>query len=149
MKPLRLTFLFVLLFFMVAEGIAQVTSVPGQAKENFAKQYPDAENVEWDNDIIHVNVRFRLGDDEMNAEYNNKGVWKSTLKESNYEDLPTEVKDGFMKSKFAGRDISDVKVVYLPGNIIQYRLKAEKNDVQKKFLWFNDRGRLIRDSNTL
>jgi len=128
---------------------AQVTSVPEQAKENFFKQYPNATNVKWSNNVVNVNVQFEQEGDKMNAEYNNKGIWKNTLKDWTFDQLPAEVKDGFTKSKFADREVSDVKKLYLPGNIVQYRLKAEKNDVEKKFLFFNTEGRLIRNAVTL
>ena len=68
---------------------AQVTSVPEQAKANFFKQYPDASNIKWENDIVNVNVRFEQEGDKMNAEYNNKGIWKSTLKDWTFDKLVT------------------------------------------------------------
>jgi hypothetical protein len=148
MKALR--FILVISSFFTLHNLnAQVTSIPEQAKTNFASQYPTAESVEWDNDLVNVNVRFILNGEKMNAEYNNRGIWKSTLKDWTYDQLPEAVKDGFKKSKFAEREVTDVKVVYLPGNVEQYRLKAEKNDVQKKYLYFNQEGRLVRDANTI
>jgi hypothetical protein len=71
------------------------------------------------------------------------------LKDWTFDKLPEDVKQGFQKSKFADREVSDVKKLYLPGNVIQYRLKAEKNDVEKKYLFFNGDGRLLRSSVTL
>ena len=149
MKPIRLSVLFIVLLISSFNGYAQVTSVPEQAKENFFKQYPEAKNAVWQNDIVNVNVRFEVDDDKMNAEYNNKGIWKSTLKEWTFDKLPQDVKEGFSKSKYADREVSDVKVVYLPGYVIQYRLKAEKSDVEKKYLFFNTEGRLLRSTVTL
>jgi len=128
---------------------AQVTSIPEQARTNFAAQYPGATNVEWDNDVINVNVRFELNGEKMNAEYNNRGTWKSTLKDWTFDKLPDEVKNGFNKSKFADREVTEVKMVYLPGEVQQYRVKVEKNDLQKKYLYFNTEGRLVRDANTI
>jgi hypothetical protein len=37
----------------------------------------------------------------------------------------------------------------LPNNEVRYRIKVEKNDVQKKYLFFDRNGRLIRDSLTI
>jgi hypothetical protein len=148
MKWIRLSIVMIASLFVV-ESFAQVTSVPATAKENFAKQYPGATNVRWDNDIVNVNVRFDFDGAHMNAEYNNKGTWKHTFKDFTYDQLPETVVDGFKKSKYAGRDVTEVKVVYLPGSVTQYRLRVEKNDVQKKFLYFNPEGRLLRDANTL
>ena len=144
MKPIRFfTILSSILVSSVA-GNAQVTSIPIQAKENFFKQYPEATNVQWENDVVNVNARFEQDSNKMNAEYSNKGIWKRTLKDWTYDKLTVDVKDGFVKSKYAGMQMLDVKVLYLPGYVIQYRLKVEKNDVERKFLFFNTDGRLLR-----
>lgn len=145
MKPIIRSAISVIFFsFLISTLRAQVTSIPQTARDNFFKQYPDAKNAKWENDLVNVNVKFELDSSKMNAEYSNRGIWKSTLKEWTFEQLPEDVKDGFNKSKYAGREVSDVKVVYLPGYVIQYRLKAEKSGVEKKFLFFNGEGRLLR-----
>ena len=148
MKANRFLFLvFLLLFSFIS--FSQVTKVPAAAKDNFGRQYPNAQNVNWDNDVIHVNASFELEGEEMNAEYNNKGIWKKTEKKWAYDKLPETVKDGFKKSKYADRGITETVIVYLPGDVQQYRLKVEKNDLQKKYLFFNNEGRLVRDALTL
>jgi hypothetical protein len=148
MKSIRITFV-VLFALLVHSGYSQITSVPQIAKDNFAKQYPAAEDVNWDNDVVNVNVRFTLNGEKMNAEYSNKGIWKNTFQALTYEALPAEVQDGFNKSKFADRQVTDAKKIYLPADVIQYRIKVEKNDLQKKYLYFNTDGKLVRDANTL
>ena len=148
MKSLRFPFLIALLF-LFNEGFAQVTKVSQIAKDNFAKQYPKAENAEWTNAIVSVNVQFELNGKSMNAEYNNKGIWKSTLQDESYDQLPEAVLDGFKKSKYADREVTDTKIIFYPGDVIQYRIKAEKNDVEKKYLFFDENGRMLRESLTL
>lgn len=149
MKSFRIAAFVICFSFITSAAFAQITSVPEQAKENFAIQYPGATGVKWSNDIVNVNVEFDLDGEHMNAEYSNKGIWKSTQKEWSYDKLTDAVKDGFQKSKYADREVSDVKVIYLPGDVVQYRLKVEKNDLQKKFLYFNEKGRLLRSAVTL
>ena len=144
MKLIRLCVIFLSLFVISSQVQSQVTSVPEQAKENFFKQYPDAKNVQWQNDVVNVNVKFEQDTNKMNAEYNNYGIWKRTLKDWTFDKLITDVKEGFAKSKYADKQVLDVKVLYLPGYVIQYRLKVEKNDVERKFLFFNIDGRLLR-----
>ena len=144
MKAIRLFTLVAALAFSSPVINAQVTSIPDQAKENFFKQYPDAKNVQWENDVVNVNARFEQDDNKMNAEYNNKGIWKRTLKDWSYEQLTEDIKQGFTKSKYGNKMVKDVKVLYLPGYVIQYRLKVEKNNMESKFLFFNTEGRLIR-----
>ncbi len=144
MKLIRFCVIFLTLFVVSSQVHSQVTSIPEQAKENFFKQYPDAKNVQWENDLVNVNARFEQDTNKMNAEYNNKGIWKRTLKEWTWDKLITDVKEGFAKSKYGTMQVLDVKVLYLPGYVIQYRLKVSKNSVENKFLFFNTEGRLIR-----
>ena len=144
MKLNRLVVIIISIFLSSSAGFAQVTSIPDLAKENFFKQYPDAKNVQWQNDVVNVNARFEQDSNSLNAEYNNKGTWKWTLKEWTFDKLTTDIREGFSKSKYASRQVLEVKVLYLPGYVIQYRLKVEKNDIEKKFLFFNTEGRLVR-----
>ena len=78
MKKSKLLFLIVIFSFAAIKGFTQVTSVPQEAKDNFARQYPDAVDADWKNDVIKVTVSFDLDGKMMVAEYNNKGIWKST-----------------------------------------------------------------------
>jgi hypothetical protein len=147
MKLIRLPLLIIIALLAISpKGFSQVTSIPEQAKENFFKQYPDAENVQWSNDVVNVNARFEQDGNHMNAEYNNNGIWKRTFKDWTFDELPGDVKDGFEKSKYAGKQVLEVKVLYLPGFVIQYRLKVSKNNVENKFLYFNPAGRLLRST---
>src|SRR6476620_2377905 len=90
-----------------AASMAQVTKVPQSAKDNFEKQYPAAENAEWDNEVLNASVRFDLNGDQLIAEYSNKGIWKSTLKAMPFESLPETVKTGFKLSKYSDREVTD------------------------------------------
>lgn len=144
MKLNRLLVIGISILLSSSAGYAQITSIPELAKENFFKQYPDAKNVQWQNDVVNVNARFEQDSNSLNAEYNNKGIWKWTLKDWTFDKLTTDIKEGFSKSKYASRQLLEVKMLYLPGYVIQYRLKVEKNDIERKFLFFNTDGRLVR-----
>jgi hypothetical protein len=37
----------------------------------------------------------------------------------------------------------------LPAKVEQYRVKVSKNEIQKKYLYFNKNGRLVRDAITI
>lgn len=130
-------------------SFSQIREIPKVVKENFARQYPTAQYVDYDDDLTNVNVKFVLEGEKMNAEYSNKGIWKHTEKEYTYDKLPEAVKDGFKKSKYADREIKEVVVLYYPADVTQYRIKTEKNAVEKKYLFFSPEGKLLRDSITL
>jgi len=143
---------FLLLALALFTGVAsfsQLRQIPKIVRENFAQQYPMASDVDFDDDLVDVNVHFILNGEKMNAEYNNKGMWRNTEKKLTFEKLPDAVKDGFSKSKYVGRDIKDVVIIYYPGDIIQYRIKTEKSTLERKYLYFTAEGRLLRDSITI
>lgn len=128
---------------------AQVREVPQPVKEAFEHQYPGAEDVEYKDLLVKVNVHFTLDDENYIATYNNKGSWKGSEKEWDFEKLPEAVKDGFSKSKYADWETIESALLYIPGGMEQYRILVKKSDLQKKYLFFSTKGRLLRESITL
>lgn len=149
MKKIYLAGMFILFFAAMMPATAQVRKIPKAVEETFANQYKDASDVEYKDQLVSVDVHFKRNGDTLTATYSNKGVWRETLQRSDFEKLPQEVKEGFSKSKYADREVEETTIMYLPGEITRYRLKAKKNGVEKKFLFFNTKGRLIRESITL
>lgn len=141
--------LFIVLSFVSSLCFAQIREIPKQVEETFANQYQGASQIEFRDQLVRVDVHFMLDGESMIASYTNKGVWKETQKAWEFEKLPEEVKDGFEKSKYADREVTETVVLYLPGGSEQYRLLAKKNDVEKKYLFFNTKGRLLRTTITL
>ena len=135
--------------FFTGVAFSQLREVPKIVEETFSNQYQGATNIDFKDQLVRVDVYFDLEGEKMVASYTNKGLWKETQKDWSFVKLPDEVKDGFEKSRFADWDIEDVILLYLPGGIEQYRVKTKKSDVKKKYLYFNPKGRLIRESTTL
>lgn len=141
------SFLFVIGIYSAAQ--AQVRDIPAAVKETFEKQYGTAEQVDYDDLLASVHVHFVQNGEKYTAKYTNKGAWKETEKEASYDTFSQAIKDGFEKSKFADWKVTEAAVIYMPGGAEQYRVKAEKNDVLKRYLYFSTKGRLLRDSITL
>ncbi|MBS1656275.1 MAG: PepSY-like domain-containing protein [Bacteroidetes bacterium] len=137
-----------LILFSIA-GFSQVREIPKPVMETFSNQYPKAENADFKDQLVKVYVNFEMDGEKYIATYNNKGIWKGTEKEWDFDKLSDDVKEGFNKSKYADREVEETAVLYLPGGGEQYRLKVKKNDVEKKYLFFNKGGRLLRESVTL
>ena len=137
------------LILFTAISFAQVREIPESVKETFTKQYPQAENATYEDNLVGVQVHFQQNGEHFKASYNNKGRWKETEKDWSFDKLPEAVKDGFQKSKYADWKVIDTKIIYRPGGSDRYRIKAEKNDVQKKNLFFNENGRLVDDDITI
>ena len=131
-------------------SFAQVRKIPAAVTEAFSKKYPKAQEVEYKDNLINVQVHFVLDSARMTAKFNSDGEWKETEKESEYDAVPADVKDGFQKSKYSTDwKVKETAIIYMPNDDIRYRLKVEKNDVQKKYLFFDKTGKLTRDSLTI
>jgi hypothetical protein len=138
-----------ILFTLTVTSFAQIREIPQAVRETFANQYPTAENTDFKDWIAKVDVNFEMNGEKLVATYGNKGDWKGTEKDWRFDELEEDVKDGFQKSKYAEWDITETKVMYLPGGSEQYRVRVKKSDVQKKYLYFNTKGRLLREAITL
>jgi hypothetical protein len=145
----RIFSLLLLLFFFSSISFAQIREVPELVKEAFDTQYPDADSVEYKDNIVSVDVHFTQNGEKMKAQYTNKGRWRETEKLWSFDQLPTDVKDGFSKSKYADWEVAETKIVFRPGGVERYRVKVGKNDLQKKFLFFNKSGRLMEEQITI
>jgi hypothetical protein len=131
---------------------AQLGKIPVAVTAAFAKQYTTAQQVSYKDNLSDYSVHFLLDSNKIIAHYNSKGIWKGSEKEVAFEQLSTEVKDGFTKSKFADWKVSGATMLYLSekaGGGEQYRIKVAKGDLQKKYLYFNRTGRLVRDVITI
>ena len=134
---------------MFAFTKAQVREIPQEVKDAFTHQYPEATDVDYKDQLVKVNVHFTLNGENYIATYNNKGAWKGSEKEWTFEKLSDMVKDGFSKSKYADWETTEVAVLYIPGGTEQYRILVKKNDLQKKYLFFNTKGRLLWEAITI
>ena len=136
-------------FFSISFAYAQSDDVPQAVKQTFTKQYSNAENVEYKDNLLKVWVNFTLNGDKMKANYKKDGQWENTEKDWSYDKLPAAVQDGFKKSKYADREVEETKVIYRAGGTERYRLKVKKNALQKKYVFFNTQGQLVDDDITI
>ena len=128
---------------------AQIRKIPSEVTESFRQKYPLAENVEWRDKLTGFTAAFALNDSSYVASYNNEGDWEQTELEISQESLPEVIKDSFGKSKYADWEIEHVYRIELPDNILQYRIQVMKTDIRKRNLFFNVKGRMLRDKITL
>ena len=131
-------------------SFAQLRKTPAAVTQAFEKQYPKAAGVQYEDNLINVQVHFVTDSAKMIAKYNSDGEWKETEREWSFDSLPADVKLGFDKSKYAvDWKVKETAIIYMPHNEIRYRIKVEKGDLQRKYLFFDKTGRLIRDSLTI
>ncbi|MDB5196302.1 MAG: hypothetical protein JWP88_673, partial [Flaviaesturariibacter sp.] len=117
--------------FTTIAASAQLGKIPVAVTAAFAKQYTDAQHVSYKDNLSDYTVSFLIDSNKMIAHYNSKGVWKGSEKEVAFDQLATEVKDGFSKSKFADWKVSGATILYLTekqGGGEQYRVKVSKGE---------------------
>ena len=128
---------------------AQIRKIPSTVTDSFKEKYPRATGVEWRDKLSVFTAVFVNDGVNYEARYNNKGQWLNTENEIESDALPSVVKEGFEKSKYADWTIEKVHRIQLPGDEIQYRVMVGKTDLQKKNLLYSSKGRLLKDKITL
>ncbi|HYJ64812.1 MAG TPA: PepSY-like domain-containing protein [Parafilimonas sp.] len=143
--------IFFLLVFFSAFTLtnAQIRKIPAEVTDAFAQRYPHATKVEWKDKLQYFEASFELNGSEISADFSSKGEWQGSERDMNFDDLPTEVKDGFAKSKYSDWDKKSVSEIQELGKPLQYKINVGKSDVQKKNLFFDANGKLLKDNITL
>lgn len=128
---------------------AQIRKIPAVVTDSFKEKYPDASGVEWRDKVSVFSAVFSKDGVSYEAKYNSKGEWLNTENIVAVDNLPSVIKEGLEKSKYAEWEIEKVHQVQLPDDNTQYRLLVGKTDLQKKNLLFSSQGRLLKDKITL
>jgi len=141
---------FLLLLFVLVAAIthAQIRKIPAEVTDAFAARYPHAEKVSWRDKVSYFEAQFMLNGFEMSAGFNSKGDWQRTERKIKFSDLPDDVEDGFLKSKYADWEKGSVVEVDEESEPVMYRILVKKN-IQKKYLFFTISGKLNREALTL
>lgn len=128
---------------------AQLRKIPAEVTDSFNEKYPGATRVEWKDRLVGFSVGFDWEGTAYIANFSNNGDWENTEHEIEDEELPDEVKDGFEKSRYADWTINSIVYIEFPDSEINYRLVVGKGDIKKRNLYFNRKGRLLKDKLTL
>jgi hypothetical protein len=144
----KLIFLF---FFFSAVNFsnAQFRKIPANVTDAFAARYPHATKVEWKDKLQYFQASFELNGSNIIAHFSSDGEWKVSEREMDFNDLPDEVKDGFQKSKYENLQINGVYEVQEMGKPLQYRIFVQKSGLQKKQVYFDANGKLLKDNMVL
>lgn len=134
---------------MAGAANAQFRSIPGVVTDSFKVKYPSATTVKWADKVTNFQATFHFNGEVYTAKYSSKGEWQSSTKKISEDKLPSSVKDGLSKSKYAAWKISSVTQRYLPGDALEYILGVGNGDLNKKNLTFSSEGQLLSDSRTL
>jgi Putative beta-lactamase-inhibitor-like, PepSY-like len=135
-----------MIFFNASE--AQVVNVPVKAKDHLSRTYPKALKLEWKNNVTNYEAIFEQGRSKYISHYNIDGNWTFTEKVMTYDELPKEVQDAHMKSKYAEWEIITVSDIENSKNEKSYRIEVKKS-IEKKYIFMDSEGKYIKESRTL
>lgn len=128
---------------------AQLRKIPATVTSAFKSQYPDADSVEWKDRITGYSASFIKDEVSHTAYYDNNGNWESTDILIDFDDLPEVIADSHSKTKYADWEVGAVHKIELPDDVLNYRIQVIKSDIQKKNLYFNEKGRLLKEKISL
>ena len=134
---------------MNSNTFAQIRKIPSEVTVAFHAKYPDAKNESWGDKITAFEATFNLNGVDTKATFSPKGEWKFSERAIAQAELPQSVKDGFAKSKFGDWEVKSVSFLQSKEKPDQYRIFVDRATLNKKFLYFNTSGKLIRDAATL
>jgi hypothetical protein len=129
------------LFIFTACG-QSAKNVPNQVKSSFAKKFPDATKVKWDQEDENVwEAEFKLANQDYSANYDNNGVWKETEYAIKVVELPSAIKDK-LNADFADYKVKIAEISETPEAKV-YELII-KNKESKMEVVFDTYGKLIK-----
>jgi hypothetical protein len=130
--------------------MAQIRKMPAEVTNALKEKFPYAENVSWKDKLTSWEAEFTNKGVETQAWFSSKGEWKETDKSMSFDQLPEAVKDGLDKSKYNEWTPGEVAEITKKDKELQYRIYVEKSSlVQKKYLYFNAKGQLQREVQSL
>ena len=149
MKKLIIILASAILLFSMNSSQAQIGKVPAEVTEAFKVKYADTKNVEWKDKVSYYQVTFEMNNEKYESKFNSKGEFLGSEKVIDKEKAPAEVKDGFAKSKFSHWEVKSVTWIEKKDSAIEYRYFIRKSGVEKKYLTFNNKGKLVKEAITI
>jgi Putative beta-lactamase-inhibitor-like, PepSY-like len=137
--------LFILFSSLVFLAEAQIRKIPADVTDAFAARYPHATKVEWKDKLQYFQASFVLNGSSITADFSSKGEWEGSERELSFDELPDEVKDGFQKSRYAERKKNGTYELQELGKPLQYRICVQKSGLEKKNLYFDTNGKLVKE----
>ncbi len=128
---------------------AQIRKVPAAVTDAFKEKFTGASQVEWKDRITNFEATFFLNSVTHTAKFTKEGTMIEMTQALDFHQLSAKVKDGFNKSKYATWQVQNVILFQETDKPLLYRITVKKNDITKRYLYFDSTGRLVKDSITL
>lgn len=134
-----------ILFFSIGIVYAQdipESQVPAVVVNNFKKEFPKADDIEWELKGNLYNVEFEIGwSTDYEAWYNASGKLVKYTKEISEKDVPSAIINA-IKTQYKGYRVDDAKMIVENGTET-YKVEIEKGDSERDLIFSKD-GKVIK-----
>jgi hypothetical protein len=136
------TFILFAVFALFCVPAFSQKAAPEIVKKEFAKKYPAAQSVKWENEeTTEWEAEFKLNGKEMSASFDNKGVWLETEAEITEKELPAAVANT-LKNEFAGYKTGEISTIENP-QMKGFELGLKKGETSLEVV-FDNSGKVIK-----
>ena len=139
--------LLLIAFITFTASQAQIRKTPAEVTNAFTAKFPGATNVIWSDKLTNFEAAYTLNGVRGYASFDSDGAWKRT--ETKVASLPTEVQDGWNKSKYNGWTVKSIRKIERPEKETLYKIEARKNKAVKKNIFFKETGVMESDNITI
>ncbi|MGH1437369.1 MAG: PepSY-like domain-containing protein [Lewinella sp.] len=115
--------------------------VPQEVTAAFLQKYPSAQSIEWEMENGDYEAEFKLGGQEMSANFTQTGRWLESETAINTSDLPEAVLAS-IATNFPDAKIDEAEKLDLPDSSVSYEVKLEGD--QEMEAVFSASGELIK-----
>lgn len=125
---------------------AQFRDIPAAVTNAFKQKYPNATDVSWDDKVTSFQSKFSMDGKRFEARFKKDGSWEVTEKAILFNELPNPVQESFNASEYKKWTLRTVAELENSQGGKEYRIYVRNNTVQRKYLYYGEDGKFLRDS---
>jgi hypothetical protein len=134
-------------FIVVAKPVkAQFRDIPAAVTTAMKQKYPNATDISWDDKVTYFQSKFLLDGKRQEARFKKDGTWEVTEKAILFDELPTPVQESFNASEYKKWTLRTVAELENSQGGKEYRVYVRNNTVQRKYLYYSQDGKFLRDA---
>lgn len=130
-------------------SFSQLRKLPAQVTDAFKNKYPQATSVAWKDMLSSFQASFVQDNEKYEATFNSKGEWKKTERIVEVAKLPEAVSKSIRTSKYADWTIKNALQIEEADGGLEYRILVDKSTLQKKYVYLNRDGQILKEVVTL
>lgn len=125
---------------------AQFRDIPASVTNAFKEKYPEAKDISWEDRVTAFQAKFNMNDANYEARFNKDGNWLETEKHILMDELPSAVRESFQSSKFSDWSDPSAAMIQKGNGGTEYRIFVTNNTVKRKYLYFSEDGKLLKEA---